>query len=199
MSPSAHSIGRHGFHHIACSSMPRALPPPGSPSPGLVRVRPGRVSGGSCPSGYAKYERVGGWATHRWRATRRCPRPQPWLPAQRPCSAAYPQTFSTQRSLDKKKNSIFVLPSCSGHESVLASRISMTSPNLALWANSSQQALAGCLQAGAKMLWLCVPVRLLVVVRAFSRSSRMGTQVEQQPGRMDAETGRPHQASAARW
>ena len=103
MSPSAHSIGRHGFHHIACSSMPRALPPPGSPSPGLVRVRPGRVSGGSCPSGYAKYERVGGWATHRWRATRRCPRPQPWLPAQRPCSAAYPQTFSTQRSLDKKK------------------------------------------------------------------------------------------------
>ena len=96
MSPSAHSIGRHGFHHIACSSMPRALPPPGSPSPGLVRVRPGRVSGGSCPSGYAKYERVGGWATHRWRATRRCPRPQPWLPAQRPFSAANPQSWCLQ-------------------------------------------------------------------------------------------------------
>ena len=111
MSPSAHSIGRHGFHHIACSSMPRALPPPGSPSPGLVRVRPGRVSGGSCPSGYAKYERVGGWATHRWRATRRCPRPQPWLPAQRPCSAAHPQTLSVQNeAMVKKKKQVFRPP-----------------------------------------------------------------------------------------
>ena len=108
MSPSAHSIGRHGFHHIACSSMPRALPPPGSPSPGLVRVRPGRVSGGSCPSGYAKYERVGGWATHRWRATRRCPRPQPWLPAQRPCSAAQPPFSAAALAGEKKK--VFVLP-----------------------------------------------------------------------------------------